>query len=112
MFHLSSDARAGDSIGALIRGVKREDVRRGMVLCAPGAMQLCDHAMAKVYFLTKEEGGFQKPILKHLVATLYTLTCDMKFKLDMLEKDMVMPGEDVEMRIQVSRKAKIQMNYS
>ena len=97
------DARAGDSIGALIRGVKREDVRRGMVLCAPGSLQLSDQAMAKVYFLNKEEGGFPKPILTHLVSTLFTMTADMKFKLDFIDKEMVMPGEDIEMRIRLPK---------
>lgn len=96
------EAVAGDSVGLLLRGVKREDLRRGMVVVAPNSIETHDHVMAKVYILTKEEGGFGKPILHRMKAQLYTLTADCKFPIDLVDKDMVLPGEDVQIRIGVS----------
>jgi elongation factor Tu len=58
MFHqILEEAQAGDQLGALVRGVKRDEVRRGMIMCKPGTMKAYDHVEAQVYMLTKEEGG-------------------------------------------------------
>lgn len=73
-----------------------------MVLAAPDSMAIHDHVMTKVYILTKEEGGFNKPLLHRMRCTLYTMTADIKFALDLLDKEMVLPGEDVQVRVRVS----------
>jgi elongation factor Tu len=75
MFHKDMDeSQAGDNVGALLRGIKREDVVRGQVLAKPGSIKPHTHFKAQVYVLSKEEGG------RHTV-------------------EMVMPGDNVEMEI-------------
>ena len=78
MFHKTLDyAQAGDQLGALIRGVKREDLRRGMVMCAPGTVKAYSKFKAQVYILTKEEGGRHKPFVSNYTPTLFTKTADV-----------------------------------
>ncbi|XP_072298691.1 elongation factor Tu, mitochondrial [Eucyclogobius newberryi] len=96
MFHKSLDrAEAGDNLGALVRGLKREDVRRGMVMCKPGSMQPHRKVQAKVYILSKEEGGRHKPFVSNFMPVMFSLTWDMACRVTLPgEKEMVMPGED------------------
>ncbi|XP_029292593.1 elongation factor Tu, mitochondrial [Cottoperca gobio] len=96
MFHKSLDrAEAGDNLGALIRGLKREDVRRGMVMCKPGSIQPHKKIKAKVYILSKEEGGRHKPFVTNFVPVMFSLTWNMACRVTIAEdKEMVMPGED------------------
>lgn len=78
MFHKSLDvAQAGDQLGALIRGVKREEIRRGMVMIAPGTVKPHTEFKAQVYILTKAEGGRHKPFVSNYQPTLFTRTADV-----------------------------------
>ena len=78
MFHKSLDeAQAGDQLGVLVRGVKREDVRRGMVVCAPGSLQSHVTFKAQIYVLTKEEGGRHTPFVSNYIAVLFTRTANV-----------------------------------
>lgn len=78
MFHKSLDeAQAGDQLGALIRGVKREDLRRGVVMCAPDTVKAYTKFKAQVYILTKAEGGRHKPFVSNYTPTLFTKTADV-----------------------------------
>ncbi|XP_059204853.1 elongation factor Tu, mitochondrial [Centropristis striata] len=101
MFHKSLDrAEAGDNLGALIRGLKREDVRRGMVMCKPGAIQPHQKIKAQVYILSKEEGGRHKPFVSNFMPVMFSLTWDMSCRITLPEgKEMVMPGEDTSLTL-------------
>lgn len=96
MFHKSLDrAEAGDNLGALVRGMKREDVRRGMVMCKPGSIQPHSKVQAQVYILSKEEGGRHKPFVTNFMPVMFSLTWDMTCRVTLPDnKEMVMPGED------------------
>ncbi|XP_056390562.1 elongation factor Tu, mitochondrial [Hyla sarda] len=96
MFHKSLDrAEAGDNLGALIRGLKREDVRRGMVMCKPGSIRPHQKVQAQVYILSKEEGGRHKPFVTNYLPVMFSLTWDMSCRITLPGgKEMVMPGED------------------
>lgn len=94
---------AGDNMGALLRGVKREQLRRGMVIAAPGSMKAVKKFQAQIYVLTKEEGGRSTPFMENYRPQLYLRTADITVGLgwpegtaDASEK-MVMPGDNVEM---------------
>ncbi|XP_068193157.1 elongation factor Tu, mitochondrial [Antennarius striatus] len=105
MFHKSLDrAEAGDSLGALIRGLKKEDVRRGMVMCKPGSIQPHQKVKAQVYILSKEEGGRHKPFVSNYKPVMFSLTWDVSCRITLPEgKDMVMPGEDTSLNIMLLR---------
>ncbi|CAM1301347.1 TUFM (predicted), partial [Pycnogonum litorale] len=102
MFHqLLDESEAGDQLGALVRGVKRDDVRRGMVLCKPGTLKSGDHCEAKIYFLTKEEGGRVKPFYRTFQPQMYSKTWDLPIKLEAGDKEMIMPGEDATINLKL-----------
>lgn len=98
MFHKLLDrAEAGDQIGVLIRGIKRDEVRRGQVLGKPGAISMYNHFKAKVYILSKEEGGKGKPMVLHGQVNMYCKTWNCPMLMHELDgKEMLMPGEDHE----------------
>lgn len=78
MFHKSLErAEAGDNLGALVRGLKREDLRRGLVMVKPGSIQPHQKVEAQVYILSKEEGGRHKPFVSHFMPVMFSLTWDM-----------------------------------
>ncbi|XP_064392823.1 elongation factor Tu, mitochondrial-like isoform X2 [Halichondria panicea] len=78
MFRKSLDfGQAGDQLGALVRGIKRDEVRRGMVMCAPGTVTGHTKIQAQVYVLKKEEGGRHKPFVTGFQPQLFTRTADM-----------------------------------
>ncbi|XP_048449893.1 elongation factor Tu, mitochondrial, partial [Rhincodon typus] len=78
MFHQNLErAEAGDNLGALVRGLKREDVRRGMILCKPGSIKPHRKVEAQVYVLSKEEGGRHKPFVTNFMPVMFSLTWDM-----------------------------------
>lgn len=95
MFHKSLDeAHAGDSLGVLLRGVKRDEVRRGMAVCATGSAKPNDHFEAQLYLLKKEEGGRNKPLLSTMASIMYVRTVDMTTSIFMKDRDMMVGGED------------------
>ncbi|XP_034940890.1 elongation factor Tu-like [Chelonus insularis] len=95
MFHqILTEAQAGDQLGALVRGLKRDDVKRGMIMCKPGTMKAHDHFEAQIYILTPTEGGKKKPIANYNKCQMFSKTWDCTAQILIPGKDMVMPGED------------------
>lgn len=88
------EAHAGDQLGALVRGVKRDDVKRGMMLCKPGSQKLVDNIEAQIYILTKKEGGRVKPVTTRFNSVMFSKTWDSLAQLHIQNKQLIMPGED------------------
>ena len=103
MFHkLLDEAQAGDNIGALLRGIKREDVERGQVLTAPGTVTCHTKFTAQVYVLTKDEGGRHTPFFNNYRPQFYFRTTDVTGVCNLPEgTEMCMPGDNVEMTIEL-----------
>ena len=99
---LLDEAQAGDNIGALLRGIKREDVERGQVLTAPGTVTCHTKFTAQVYVLTKDEGGRQTPFFNNYRPQFYFRTTDVTGVCNLPEgTEMCMPGDNVEMTIEL-----------
>jgi elongation factor Tu len=95
---MMDDAQAGDNIGALLRGVKREDIERGQVLAAPGSITPHTKFKAEVYVLSKEEGGRHTPFFDGYKPQFYFRTTDVTGDINLPEGvEMVMPGDNIEM---------------
>nr|XP_019610278.1 PREDICTED: elongation factor Tu, mitochondrial isoform X2 [Rhinolophus sinicus] len=101
MFHKSLErAEAGDNLGALVRGLKREDLRRGLVMAKPGSIQPHQKVEAQVYILSKEEGGRHKPFVSHFMPVMFSLTWDMACRVILPPgKELAMPGEDLKLSL-------------
>ncbi|XP_029462970.1 elongation factor Tu, mitochondrial isoform X1 [Rhinatrema bivittatum] len=101
MFHQSLErAEAGDNLGALVRGLKREDVRRGMVMSKPGSIKPHQKIEAQIYILSKEEGGRHKPFVTNFMPVMFSLTWDMACRVILPpNKELVMPGEDTSLTL-------------
>ncbi|SDK91030.1 translation elongation factor TU, partial [Halanaerobium congolense] len=92
------EAQAGDNIGALLRGVKREDIERGQVLAKPGSITPHTKFNAEVYVLSKDEGGRHTPFFDGYRPQFYFRTTDVTGDISLPEGvDMVMPGDNIEM---------------
>jgi elongation factor Tu len=95
-------AEAGENIGALLRGVKREDIERGQVLCKPGSILPHTKFSCKAYILKKDEGGRHKPFFQGYRPQFYFRTTDVTGKIMLPEGvEMVMPGDDVEFNVEL-----------
>ena len=95
-------AEAGDNIGALLRGVSREDIQRGQVLAAPGSITPHTNFKAEVYVLSKEEGGRHTPFFTNYRPQFYFRTTDVTGVVNLPEgTEMVMPGDNVEMTVEL-----------
>ena len=103
MFHKTLDqAEAGDAVGALLRGVEREDIERGMVLAAPGSIKPHTYADAQVYVLTKDEGGRHTPFFNGYKPQFYIRTTDVTGTIELPQGvEMVMPGDNITMKIKL-----------
>jgi elongation factor Tu len=101
MFRKLLDAgEAGDNIGVLLRGVKREDIERGQVLAKPGSITPHTHFEAEVYVLSKEEGGRHTPFFKGYRPQFYFRTTDVTGAVELPEGvEMVMPGDNIQMKV-------------
>ena len=101
MFRKLLDAgEAGDNVGVLLRGTKREDVERGQVLCVPGSITPHTKFEAEVYVLSKEEGGRHTPFFSNYRPQFYFRTTDVTGAVDLPEGvEMVMPGDNVKMTV-------------
>ena len=99
---LLDEAQAGDNIGALLRGIKREEIERGQVLAKPGSVT-CHHKFtAQVYVLTKDEGGRHTPFFNNYRPQFYFRTTDVTGVVSLPEgTEMCMPGDNVEMTIEL-----------
>jgi elongation factor Tu len=99
---LLDEGQAGDNVGVLLRGVKRTEVERGQVLAKPGSTTPHTKFDAKVYVLTKEEGGRHKPFFKGYRPQFYFRTTDVTGSIEMpAGVEMVMPGDDTEMKVEL-----------
>jgi elongation factor Tu len=103
MFHkLLDEAEPGDAVGCLLRGVDREDIVRGQVLAAPGSILPKTEFTSQVYILSKEEGGRHTPFFTGYKPQFYIRTTDVTGELNLPDgMEMVMPGDNVEMRIKL-----------
>jgi elongation factor Tu len=99
---LLDQGQAGDNIGALLRGTKREDVERGQVLCKPGSVKPHKKFTAEAYILTKEEGGRHTPFFTNYRPQFYFRTTDVTGMVYLPEgTEMVMPGDNVTMTVEL-----------
>jgi elongation factor Tu len=101
---LLDEGRAGDNIGALLRGTKKEDVERGQVLAKPGSITPHAEFGAQVYILTKEEGGRHTPFFSNYHPQFYFRTTDVTGTIVLPEgTEMVMPGDNTEMQVSLGK---------
>ena len=99
---LLDEGQAGDNIGALLRGIKREDIVRGQVLCKPNSVTCHTKFTAQVYVLTKEEGGRHTPFFNNYRPQFYFRTTDVTGVCNLpAGTEMCMPGDNVEMTIEL-----------
>ncbi len=101
---LLDDAQAGDNIGALLRGIKREDVERGQVLCKPGTITPHKKFKAEVYVLKKEEGGRHTPFFNGYRPQFYFRTTDVTGVASLPDgQEMVMPGDNTNLVVELTK---------
>ena len=101
---LLDEGQAGDNIGALLRGTKKEDVERGQVLCAPGSITPHTNFEGQVYVLTKEEGGRHKPFFNNYRPQFFFRTTDVTGTVELPKgTEMVMPGDNVMMTVELGK---------
>ena len=99
---LLDQGEAGDNIGALLRGTKREEVERGQVLAAPGSITPHTDFEAEAYILTKEEGGRHTPFMTNYRPQLYFRTTDVTGMVYLKEGvEMIMPGDNAELEVEL-----------
>ncbi len=97
---LLDEGRAGDNVGLLLRGTKKEEIERGQVLCKPGSITPHTKFECEVYVLTKEEGGRHTPFFKGYRPQFYFRTTDVTGACE-LKQEMVMPGDNVQMTVEL-----------
>ncbi|MFZ9985712.1 MAG: elongation factor Tu [Ilumatobacteraceae bacterium] len=101
---LLDEGQAGDNIGALLRGTKKEEVERGQVLCAPGSITPHTNFEGQVYVLTKEEGGRHKPFFNNYRPQFFFRTTDVTGTVELPKgTEMVMPGDNVTMTVELGK---------
>jgi len=101
---LLDEGQAGDNIGALLRGTKKEDVERGQVLCAPGSITPHTNFEGQVYVLTKEEGGRHKPFFNNYRPQFFFRTTDVTGTIELPKgTEMVMPGDNITMTVELGK---------
>ncbi len=99
---LLDQGQAGDNIGALLRGVGREDVERGQVLCKPGSIKPHTEFSSEVYVLSKDEGGRHTPFFANYRPQFYFRTTDVTGTVELPEgTEMVMPGDNVQLKVKL-----------
>lgn len=103
MFRKEMDqGEAGDNVGVLLRGTKKEDVERGMVLCKPGSITPHNKFEGQVYILTKEEGGRHTPFFNNYRPQFYVRTTDVTGSIKLPEgTEMVMPGDNITITVEL-----------
>ena len=112
MFRKQLDfAESGDNIGALLRGINRDQIQRGQVLAKPGSVHPHTKFKAQVYVLTKEEGGRHTPFVSNYRPQFYFRTTDVTGVITLPEgTEMVMPGDNVEMNVELIAPIAIENN--
>ena len=97
-----NEAQAGDNVGVLLRGIKKEDVERGQVVCLPGSITPHTEFECEVYILAKEEGGRHTPFFSGYRPQFYVRTTDVTGSVSLPEGvEMVMPGDNVKLKVQL-----------
>ena len=97
---LLDQGEAGDNVGLLLRGIDKDEVKRGMVICHPGLVHPHDHFKAQIYVLKKEEGGRHTPFKNHYRPQFYIRTLDVTGEITLPEGiEMVMPGDHVSIEV-------------
>ena len=111
MFRKQLDfAEAGENVGALLRGVAREEIERGQVLAKPGSITPHKKFKAQVYVLTKEEGGRHTPFLNNYRPQFYFRTTDVTGVVNLeAGTEMVMPGDNVVMTVELINPIAVEM---
>ena len=96
------EGEAGDNVGLLLRGIDKDEIKRGMVICHPGQVKPHDHFKAQVYILKKEEGGRHTPFHNKYRPQFYIRTLDVTGEISLPEGvEMVMPGDNVEIDVKL-----------
>ena len=96
------EGEAGDNVGLLLRGIDKDEIKRGMVICHPGQVKPHDHFKAQVYILKKEEGGRHTPFHNKYRPQFYIRTLDVTGEIKLPEGvEMVMPGDNVEIDVKL-----------
>src|SRR3954465_256022 len=99
---LLDQGQAGDNVGILLRGTKREDVQRGQVLCKPGSVKPHTHFTGEIYVLSKDEGGRPTPFSNNYRPQFYFRTTDVTGAIELpKDKEMVMPGDNVSITVKL-----------
>jgi elongation factor Tu len=99
---LLDEGRAGDNVGCLLRGIEREDIERGQVLAKSASIQPHTKFTARVYVLTKEEGGRHTPFYNGYRPQFYLRTTDVTGAISLTQgAEMVMPGDNVDMGVEL-----------
>ncbi|PKO41474.1 MAG: elongation factor Tu [Betaproteobacteria bacterium HGW-Betaproteobacteria-3] len=99
---LLDQGQAGDNVGILLRGTKREDVERGQVLCKPGSIKPHTHFTGEIYVLSKDEGGRHTPFFNNYRPQFYFRTTDVTGAIELpKDKEMVMPGDNVSITVKL-----------
>ena len=99
------EGEAGDNVGLLLRGIDKDEIKRGMVICHPGQVKPHDHFKAQVYILKKEEGGRHTPFHNKYRPQFYIRTLDVTGEIALPEGvEMVMPGDNVEIDVKLITK--------
>ena len=99
---LLDEGRAGDNVGVLLRGTKREEVERGQVLCKPGSITPHTHFEAEVYVLSKDEGGRHTPFFNNYRPQFYFRTTDVTGAVELPSgTEMVMPGDNIKITVKL-----------
>lgn len=105
MFKQTLDrAEAGDQMGTLLRGMKKDDIKRGQVIAKPGTVSMHNHFSAQIYLLTKEEGAKGKPFLNTFQGQMFAKTWDVPILFELPEgKEMLLPGEDANIKFAIRK---------
>ncbi len=98
----------GDAVGCLLRGIEREDVFRGQVLCKPGSMTPHTHFEGQVYILSKEEGGRHTPFFNGYKPQFYIRTTDVTGSMEMKDREMAMPGDSLTLTVKLMDKVALE----
>ena len=102
MFHkLMDSAEAGDNVGLLLRGVQKNEIERGQVLCKPGSINPHTKFVGTVYVLTEKEGGRSKPFFSNYRPQFYLRTTDVTGTITLKDTDMAKPGDNVTMEVEL-----------
>jgi len=108
MYHkLLDSAQVGENVGALVRNVRKDDVRRGYVLAKPGSLKASIRFEAKSYLLTKEEGGRHKPFKSSYKPQFFFRTANVTGEIILKDAEVAMPGETIFFEVKLVEKAAI-----